>query len=225
MKVQCHGQPAMDVPTLYVANHTSYLDIPAVGSILPATFIAKAEIMDWPLFGILCKLQRTVFIERDRRKIRAQREELFQRLSEGDSLILFAEGTSNSGTFVRPFKSALFSAAEWEADGMPLTIQPVTIGYTELDDMAMGRRLRPIFAWYGDMDMIGHFWQLLGAGQLGIDIISHPLVKMAEFASRKELAEHCERAVAVGLSSALQGRAERALAVSPGESVAEADLV
>lgn len=224
MKIRCHGRPAEEAPALFVANHTSYLDIPALGSILPATFIAKAEIKDWPMFGLLCKLQRTVFIERDRRKIRAQREELFQRLADGDSLILFPEGTSNNGTFMQPFKSALFSAAEWESEGRPLVIQPVTVAYTQLDDMVMGRRLRPIFAWYGDMSMIGHFWQLLGAGQLGIDIIFHPQTTMAEFSSRKELAEHCERAVAAGLSAALSGRDELATSAPAGEAAAETGM-
>lgn len=224
MKVRCHGRPAETSPALFVANHTSYLDIPALGSVLDATFIAKAEIKDWPLFGVLCKLQRTVFVERDRRKIRAQREELFQRLEDGDSLILFPEGTSNNGTFMRSFKSALFSAAEWKSEGRPLLVQPVTIAYTEVDDMAMGRRLRPIFAWYGDMAMVDHFWQLLGAGTLGIDIIFHPPTTMAAFASRKELAAHCERAVGGGLSRALAGRPERAVAMTDADPAAKSEL-
>jgi lyso-ornithine lipid O-acyltransferase len=208
MEVQVHGAPSTAAPTLFVSNHVSYLDIPAIGSVLDATFIAKAEIQNWPLFGLLCKLQRTLFIERDRRKIHEQREDLFQRLLEGDNLILFPEGTSHNGTFVLPFKSALFSAAEWDFDGKPLTIQPVSIAYSTLDGIVLGRRLRPTFAWYGDMLMAGHFWQLLGTGKLGIDIIFHEATDISQFGSRKLLSDHCQGVVASGVSSALARRVE-----------------
>ena len=212
MEVQVHGAPSTDTQTLFASNHVSYLDIPAIGSVLDATFIAKAEIQNWPLLGLLCKLQRTLFIERDRRKIREQREEMYRRLKEGDNLILFPEGTSHNGTFVLPFKSALFSAAEWDFDGNPLVIQPVSIAYSMLNGIVLGRRLRPTFAWYGDMSMAGHFWQLLGTGKLGIDIIFHEATDIRQFSSRKLLSDYCERVVAGGVSSALARRVEIASA-------------
>ncbi len=215
MEVQVHGAPSTVTPTLFVSNHVSYLDIPAIGSVLDATFIAKAEIKNWPLFGLLCKLQRTLFIERDRRKIREQRDEMFRRLEEGDDLILFPEGTSHNGTCVLPFKSALFGAAEWEFDGKPLTIQPVSIAYSMLDGIVLGRRMRPTFAWYGDMSMVGHFWKLLGTGKLGIDIIFHEPTNIAAFGTRKPLSDHCEKVVSRGVSSALARRVE--IAAAPKE--------
>lgn len=206
MDVRCKGQPSQVSPTLFVSNHVSYLDIPALGSNLDATFVAKADVKKWPVFGLLCKLQRTVFVERDRRKIRDQRAELFQRLQDGDNLILFPEGTSGNGTFILPFKSALFSVAEWTFGGQALQIQPISIAYTTLDGIVLGRCLRPVYAWYGDMSMFGHFWKLLGAGRLGVDIIFHEPVTIARFGSRKRLSDHCERMVSEGLSAALGGR-------------------
>ncbi|MBE88203.1 MAG: 1-acyl-sn-glycerol-3-phosphate acyltransferase [Rhodospirillaceae bacterium] len=208
MEVQVHGATSTDTPTLFASNHVSYLDIPALGSVIDGTFIAKAEIENWPIFGLLCKLQRTIFIQRDRRRIIEQREEIYGRLREGDNLIFFPEGTSHNGTFVLPFKSALFSAAEWEFDGKPLKIQPVSIAYSMLDGVVLGRRLRPTFAWYGDMAMAGHLWQLLGTGKLGIDIIFHEAIDIKQFGSRKLLSDYCERVVARGVSSALVRRVE-----------------
>ena len=77
------------------------------------SFIAKAEVADWPLFGYLAKLQRTVFIDRQRRTTtHHQRDQLAQRLDDGDNLILFPEGTSNDGNRTLPFRSALFGVAE-----------------------------------------------------------------------------------------------------------------
>ncbi len=196
----------MESPTFFVANHTSYLDIPALGSLVDGTFIAKSEIKSWPMFGTLCSLQRTIFIDRDWRKARAQRKQLYKRLDDGDSLILFPEGTSNNGTFTRRFKSALFSAADWNLNNQGLAVQPITIAYTRLNDIVIGRRLRPLFAWYGDMIMFDHFWTLLGSGSLGVDIIFHPPVRLKNFGSRKELSRHCEQRVSNGLSDALAGR-------------------
>ena len=206
MRVRYHGSISSESPTFFVANHTSYLDIPALGSLLDATFIAKSEIKSWPMFGLLCSLQRTIFIDRDWRKALVQQKQLYKRLDDRDSLILFPEGTSNNGTFTRQFKSALFSAADWTLNGQGVAVQPITIAYTRLNGIALGRRLRPLFAWYGDMVMFNHFWSLLGSGRLGVDIIFHPPVRLTNFGSRKELSKHCEQRVSNGLSDALSGR-------------------
>src|SRR6185295_12626146 len=91
------------------------------------------------LFGYLAKLQRTVFVDRQRRSTtHHQRDQLAQRLDEGDSLILFPEGTSNDGNRTLPFRSALFGVAERKGqDGrpepLPLTIQPVSLAYVRLN--------------------------------------------------------------------------------------------
>ena len=102
-------------PTLFVANHTSYLDIEIMGAAIEGSFVAKAEVARWPIFGWLAKLQRTIFVERaDRAGAARQRDEIRRRLDEGDNLILFPEGTSGDGIHVLPFKSTLFAAAEDE---------------------------------------------------------------------------------------------------------------
>lgn len=197
-------------PTLYVANHVSYFDIMIFGALIPASFVAKAEVARWPLFGWLAKLQRTAFIERRGTRTAAQRDTLTRRLEAGDDLILFPEGTSGDGNSVLPFKSALFSVAEFRPGGKPLTVQPVSIAYTRLDGVPMGRYLRPFFAWYGDMEMGGHLWEAAGLGRVSVVVEFHPPVTIEEFGSRKALAVHCERQVAAGMSSALAGRPQLA---------------
>ncbi len=68
--------------------------------------------------------------------------------------MLFPEGTSDDGNRILPFFSALFSVAERRlADGRPLTVQPVSIAYAELNGFPLGRSLRPLLAWYGDMEL------------------------------------------------------------------------
>jgi 1-acyl-sn-glycerol-3-phosphate acyltransferase len=204
--VEVRGAPSTHHPTLFVANHASYLDITVLGSLMPCCFVAKSEIADWPGFGVLAKLQRSVFVDRKRGTSGRQRDEMTRRLEAGDDLVLFPEGTSGDGTFVLPFKSALFSVAERRPHGEPLLVQPVSIAYTLLDGVPMGRYLRPFFAWYGDMDLGSHLPQALGMGDLTVVVEFHEPVTLDDFGSRKALATYCESAVSRGLSAALAGR-------------------
>lgn len=204
--VEVHGVRSQSVPTLFVSNHVSYIDITVLGSLIRGSFIAKAEVGDWPLFGLLAKLQRTVFIERRATRAAAQRVDLTRRLEAGDDLILFPEGTSDDGNTVLPFKSALFAVAETTVNGTPLTVQPVSIAYVALDGMPLGRAFRPRYAYYGDMSLLPHLWEMLGWGVVTVSVTFHDPIDAGAFASRKTLALHCHRVVADGVEAANSGR-------------------
>jgi 1-acyl-sn-glycerol-3-phosphate acyltransferase len=191
---------------LFVANHVSYLDIIVLSSILDASFIAKAEIADWPILGLLSRLQRTIFVEQQRPQAANQRDAISERLSAGDSLILFPEGKANDGQRVLPFKSALFSVAEGRADSQPLTIQPVSLAYTRLDGIPLSRAFRPHYAWFGDMTLMTHMFEMLGIGRVTVEVIFHDPVVGDGFSTRKSLAEICHRVVERGVDTALSGR-------------------
>jgi len=205
-RVVRRGKPILDGPVLFVSNHCSYLDIMVLGSQVPASFVAKAEVSRWPLFGTLAKLQRSVFVDRETFRAAAQREEMSGRLEAGDSLILFPEGTSSDGNRVLPFKSSLLAVAELHPGGQPLTVQPISIAYTMLDGLPLGRYLRPFFAWYGDMDMVSHLWQWAGLGRLTVVVRFHDPVTIDQFGSRKALSEYCYEVVSRGMAEALSGR-------------------
>ena len=217
IRVRIRGRLAEARPMLVVANHTSYLDIEVLGALLPASFIAKAEIAGWPFFGWLAKLQRSVFIERRSSKTREHKDEIEKRLLEGDVLILFPEGTSDDGNRLLPFRSALFSVAERRIEGRPLVVQPVSLAYTRLDGMPMGRSFRPFFAWYGDMALASHLWRMLGMGVLTAEVIFHDPLTIDGFAGRKAMAEHCWRIVSEGVATLLVGRPQRHLPAAEAE--------
>ncbi len=208
-------------PTLFVCNHVSYVDIEVIGSVIEGSFVAKREVAGWPLFGWLAKLQRTVFVERRSRGVAGERDGLAQRLNAGDNIILFAEGTSSDGNRLKPFKSSLFSVAEQTVRGRPLTVQPVSIAYTRLDGMPIGRQWRPFFAWYGAMDLAPHLWHLLGLGRTTVDLIFHPVLTVADAGSRKALALTCQRVIAEGLEAANSGRLARPKTPAPSAAMAE----
>ncbi len=114
-----------------------------------------------------------------------------------------------------PFKSALFGVADHVTDhgtghgaAGAVTVQPVSIAYTRLDGMPLGRALRPFFAWYGSMSLAPHLWRMLGLGRLEVVVEFHPPTSLAACGSRKALARYCEERVAEGLANALSGRRE-----------------
>ncbi|HEY4134513.1 MAG TPA: lysophospholipid acyltransferase family protein [Alphaproteobacteria bacterium] len=220
------GAPSDAHPVLFVANHASYLDITVLGALIRGSFVAKAEIAHWPFFGLLARLQRSVFIERRSAHAAQHRDEIARRLAAGDDLILFPEGTSSDGNRILPFKSALFSVAEREVDGRPLAVQPVSVAYLKLDGLPIGREWRPNVAWYGDMSMMGHAWNLFTLGKLTVEVGFQPLIDMATLAPsvpaapaleapaaalppltggarRKVLAERSQAAVEAGFAESL----------------------
>jgi 1-acyl-sn-glycerol-3-phosphate acyltransferase len=206
-RVEVRGSMSTQHPTLFACNHSSYTDISILGGVIPGCFVAKAEVAGWPLFGWLAKLQRTVFVDRRVRTTATQRDAMAERLAAGENLILFPEGTSNDGNRVLPFKSSLFSVAEYRSeDGRALAVQPVSIAYTKLDGMPLGRAIRPMIAWYGDMEMFSHMWTLVGLGVVTVVVEFHPVVTLRDLGSRKALAEHCHRVVSNGVAAALAGR-------------------
>jgi 1-acyl-sn-glycerol-3-phosphate acyltransferase len=205
LDVRTHGAIATDRPVLYVSNHISYADILVLGSLLQASFVAKADVAQWPLFGWLAKLSRTVFVDRRRASTDVQRDLIATRLKEKDGLILFAEATTSDGNRILPFKAALFSAIDHAGD-QPIMVQPVSLAYTCLDGMPLGRTWRPLMAWYGDMTLGGHLWQVFCLGTWRVEVMFHPPVDRRQFKSRKELAQHCHNIVADGVSTLLSGR-------------------
>jgi len=203
------GRAVTGEGVLMVANHTSWADIVIFSAVTPLSFVAKAEVAGWPLFGTLARLQRTVFIERQRRSATGEaRDVIRDRLLAGDALLLFPEGTSHNGNTVLPFKSALLGAAEARlASGAHVKVQPVSVAFTGLHGLPMGRENRPTFAWYGDMEMVPHLWEALLAGPLDVVVQFHEPLSLDRM-DRKSLAARAQEIVQTGQAEALAGRSK-----------------
>lgn len=204
LDVRTSGTISPARPTLFVANHCSYLDIPIFGSLVEMSFIAKAEIRAWPLLGLLARLQDTVFVDRRLGGMREARAELARRLARGDNLMLFPEGTTNDGNRVLDFYSGLFGLPA-ELRSRRLWVQPVTLAYTRQNGMPIGHAGRTRFAWFGEMSLARHFWQAIQGGRITVEVRFHEPVEAARFTSRKALSRHCFGAIASGLEGALRG--------------------
>lgn len=200
VRLTVEGALAPDRPVLLVSNHTSWLDIPVLSAVAPLSFIAKKDVARWPFVSSLARLQRTVFVDRERRSaVGETTNEIMARLNAGDTVVLFAEGTSSDGNRVLPFKTSLFAAAKppakagVHASGEPeVVVQTLSIVYTRLHGVPINRWARPMVGWFGDMEMQSHAWALLKAGPLDVRIRIGEPIPLDSFADRKDLARRSE---------------------------------
>jgi 1-acyl-sn-glycerol-3-phosphate acyltransferase len=208
VRVTVRGAPAAERPLLLVSNHASWLDIPVLTSILPVIFVAKSEIARWPLFGLFAKLQRSVFVDRARRQATGDvNREIATRLTDGDPVVLFGEGTASDGNRVLPFRSALLGALREALGGNGRGfVQPVSIAYTRLHGLPMGRQHRHHAAWYGDMSLLSHLRGVLREGAIDVVVTFGVPVAVESNADRKSLARSTEDAVRRMTVNALSGR-------------------
>jgi lyso-ornithine lipid O-acyltransferase len=195
-------------PVLLVSNHTSWLDIPVLSAVAPLSFVAKKEVGGWPFVASLARLQRTVFVDRTKRQLAGDAaNEISERLESGDTIVLFAEGTSSDGNRVLPFKTSLFGAVKTNATNQSnAVVQTAAVVYTHLHGIALARADRPRVGWYGDMEMQSHAWHVLKSGPLKVTIKIGSPVPLESFAGRKDLALTTERSVRKAVHGILRGR-------------------
>ena len=199
--VNFEGQ-APDAPALLVSNHVSWLDIPVLSSVTPMSFIAKREVASWPLFGWMAKLQRSKFINRESRfSTGRSAANINARFQLRDLLVLFPEGTSGDGKTVRSFKSSYFGVVEMT----DVPVIPVTLVYHSNYRLPLTERLRPSFAWYGDMDLVPHLWAALKAGPIAVKILVHPALPKL---GRNQTSRMAENIIRKSLVEALHGKPE-----------------
>jgi len=208
VRVRVVGAPCRDRPLLVTPNHVSWLDINLIGSLMPLSFVAKSEVAGWPLFGLFAKLQRTVFVDRTRRTATGSAaSELGARLSEGDCMVLFPEGTSWRGDDVLPFRSTLLGAARnamLHGGHERVWVQPLTIAYTRLGGLPIGRDERARVGWYGDVELPEHLWGVFLAGGLDVELIWGEALPFDETTNRKKLAATLEATVRRDLVATLR---------------------
>jgi 1-acyl-sn-glycerol-3-phosphate acyltransferase len=210
VRVIVHGSAERRRPLLVAANHTSWLDILVLASVVDATFVAKAEVRAWPVFGTLAKLQRSIFIKReDKRQTREQADEMATRLNAGETVVLFPEGTTTDGNRLGEIKSSLFAAASSAAHFAPermVHVQPVSIAYIRVHGMAMGNYHRPIAAWPGDVELMPHLIGILKTGAIDVEVRFGDTVEVSTGTNRKYVGSFVREQLRDMLEHSLRGR-------------------
>jgi 1-acyl-sn-glycerol-3-phosphate acyltransferase len=204
IKVTVKGAALSKHHTVYCSNHTSYLDIPAIGSVLKASFVAKSEVEKWPVFGFLSKLQQTIFISRRRNDAKKGALKIQEGLNDGKNIILFPEGTSSDGQSLLPMKAAMLSPLVGLSNAY---IQPFTIVIRKVDGQDVSgsdqeQALRDLYAWYGEMELAPHLWIFAQTKGAEIDLIFHDPISAQAVEDRKRLVALCEEKIRIPLVTA-----------------------
>ena len=194
--VDIAGRRSLAGAVLTVANHTSWIDILALGTVAPYAFLAKREVANWPLPSSFARVQGTVFVDRQRRRtIPDANAAMANRMLAGRSVLLFPEGTTVDASGPGRFRSSHFAAARdllASADHVrDVTIQPVAIAYTA--DVA---------AWIGDDDLAGHLWRVLRARPLRCRLSFAPTISYPRGADRKRIAHEARASIVAELAAA-----------------------
>jgi 1-acyl-sn-glycerol-3-phosphate acyltransferase len=177
-EVRVSGPPPRP-PFLLAANHLSYVDVLVLASVLPARFVAKAEVRRWPLLGPICGGFGTIFIDRsDRRDIPRVLAEIERSLARGEGVVLFPEGTSSSGETLLPFRSPLLALPARR----DLPVHAAALRYDP-----------PSVCWWGATALVPHLLSLFRLERIEatVSFAPGPVVD----GDRKRLAERLREAV------------------------------
>ena len=192
-RVRIAGVP-LKRDVFYIANHVSWIDIPAIAGASGTAFVAKAEIRDAPVVGWLSSLNRTVFVEReDRLGVAGQINALRETLAENWSVTVFPEGTTEDGRSLLPFKTSMLKVLEPPPPGV--MVQPVLVDYGDvgieigwLGDESGKDNAARVLARRGSFPVVVHFLEPF-----------HP----RDFPGRKAIAAESRRRIEVALADLL----------------------
>lgn len=189
LRVHVEG-PRVPRGTFLLANHVSWLDIPALAWAAGAAFVGHDGLATAPLLRWLCQMNDTVFIARhDRSSVAAQVEQIRSAIRETGALAIFPEGTTSDGTAVLPFKSSLLSALDPAPEG--IAVQPVLLDY--------GRNAADI-AWIGGEQGPANVRRILARpGSLHVTVRLLPPLAGDALANRKTMAGAARDAIMTAL--------------------------
>lgn len=194
INVSVRGDLKKDRPYFVASNHCSYTDIFVLGSVIPSVFLSKSEVASWPIAGRLAKMAGTVFVNRESRfEMPAVMSQLKRRLTDGVSVVVFPEGTTNDGINVKKFKCTFFKIPA--ESGMP--VMPVSVSYTNICGEPLSIRNKDNIAWHSDMEFMPHFWNLLTINKIEASLYFSPVI-CPSFQDRKDLCAEVYHAVISG---------------------------
>lgn len=183
--VRVFGTPS-DKATLFVANHISWFDISAIGSILPVRFLSKIEVKNTPVIGWLASRAGTLYIPRGGKTAAEEANAIMtSALEQGHHVVLFAEGTTGDGNIKR-FHSRLVQSAITAG----CTIQPIAIRYPANNE----NNVHPAALYVGDTTMGQSVTKFMTTPDLVVEVHFLEPVEVTN-RNRDELAAYAEEKV------------------------------
>ncbi|WP_309621828.1 lysophospholipid acyltransferase family protein [Novosphingobium sp.] len=173
-------------PVFLIANHVSWIDIPAISWITGSAFVGHDGLAAMPLLKWLCKMNDTVFVARyDRTSVAEQARQVRHAMDDTHALTIFPEATTSDGTALLPFKSSLLAAFEPLPPGV--AIQPVLIDYG-VEAAAL--------AWVGEEHGLDNFLRILARRRpIAVRVKFLPPLTGAALENRKTIAQAARAAI------------------------------
>ena len=191
IQLDCHGQPPEGTiqKVLLIANHVSWLDICVLMAACPTRFVAKSEISNWPIVGLLCRKVGTLFIKRAKRRDTLRINQLIQEvLATGDRVTIFPEGTTSDGTVLYHFHASLLECAMVQ----DIHLYPIAISYRNMVGAISEE------AAYENISLFESLQQILKQPRINASITFLQALNRRE-ENRRELARLTESAIAKSL--------------------------
>jgi 1-acyl-sn-glycerol-3-phosphate acyltransferase len=179
LKIEVIGTPP-EPPFFMVSNHLSYIDIFALVSKTKSVFIAKSEVLSWPVFGFMSKTVGMLFVDRNKRTdVKRVNRMISERINDTQGVLLFPEGTTTSGETIKPYKASLLA---YPAD-LNMPVHFATITYSTPGSQPHASES---VCWWREVTFLSHFIQLLKLNKIygTITFGNEPIVNN----DRKELA-------------------------------------
>lgn len=200
IRVEVSGDPVRNLAgVLVVSNHTSWADVLVIGAVLPGTFVARADLVDWPAIGWAARVMNVIRIERAAlRELPDVVGTVAGRLRDGHTVVAFPEGTTFCGPDQGRFRPALFQAAI--DAGRP--VQPLHLAYRYPDGTTSTAA-----AFLGEDSLWASLTRVTRTRSIAVQVAVLPL--QLPDTGRRRLAMRCESAV----------RGERRRGASPEGSV------
>ncbi|MEI6252791.1 MAG: lysophospholipid acyltransferase family protein [Mycobacteriaceae bacterium] len=188
VRIRLSGNPIRNLPgVLVVSNHTSWVDVFAIGAVVPGSFVARADLVEWPAIGPAVRMMGVIPIDRrSLRKLPPVVEAVTERLRQGRTVVAFPEGTTFCGRHNGKFRPAVFQASI--DSGRP--VQPVCLTYRYRDG-----RQSTVTAFLGEDSLWASVKRTVRAHVTVVDLVVGSLELPG--ASRRELAARCETALRV----------------------------
>ncbi|MEC3915201.1 lysophospholipid acyltransferase family protein [Nocardia sp. CDC160] len=170
---------------LVVARHVGWTDIVALTAVEPMGFVARADLIDWPMLGEVARKARVIPIERER--LRALPEviaTMVARVRAGERIAFYPEGTTWCGRAHGTLRPALFQAA---IDAQA-PVQPLRLRYLDRHG-----ELSTVPGFVGTDSLADSIRRVLRSKGVVAEIALQPLEYPTT--DRFDLARRCERAL------------------------------
>lgn len=170
---------------LVVSGHVSWVDIFVIGAVLPGSFVARADLIEWPALGFLARLMKVIPIERTNlRRLPDVVRTIADRLRAGQTVVAFPEGTTWCGVGYGSFRPAMFQGAVDAAR----PVQPLNLTYHHRNGAPS-----TVPAFIGDDTLMDSVRRVITARLT----VCHVAVQSLQLpgGDRRDLAARCEAAV------------------------------